>query len=69
MPENHVSIRHCMLRSDLSVSLFSFSRALFARVFLFALATVYFFLLSSPRAYVITGRFIETLLRAFKFLI
>lgn len=42
-----VLIHHCMLRFDLSVSLFSFSLVLFARVFLFSLAPVYFFLLSS----------------------
>lgn len=52
-----VRIRHCVLRSDLSISLFPFSRALFARVFLFSLAPVYFFLLSSPRTYVIASRF------------
>lgn len=44
MSENLVLIHHCML---LSVSLFSFSLVLFARVFLFSLAPAYFFLLSS----------------------
>lgn len=42
------------------------SLALFARVFLFSLTPVYFFLLSSARAYVTAGRFIETLVTRFQ---
>lgn len=42
------------------------SLAPFARVFLFSLTLVYFFLLSSARAYVTAGRFIETLVTRFQ---
>lgn len=69
MPGKQNKFRHCMQRSDLSILLFPFSLAPFARVFFFSLTPVYFSSLSSPRAYVTADRFIETLLRAFKFFI
>lgn len=49
-----------------AIPFLSLSLALFARVFLFSLTPVYFFLLSSARAYVTAGRFIETLVTRFQ---
>lgn len=61
-----MAVARCAPTSPFRYSL-SLSLALFARVFLFSLTPVYFFrLLSSARAYVTAGRFIETLVTRFQ---
>lgn len=60
-----LAVARCAPTSPFRYSL-SLSLALFARVFLFSLTPVYFFLLSSARAYVTAGRFIETLVTRFQ---
>lgn len=62
-----MAVARCAPTSPFRYSLsLSLSLALFARVFLFSLTPVYFFLLSSARAYVTAGRFIETLVTRFQ---